>query len=310
MKRSRQHGLSLVELMVAMALGLLIVLAASAMLLYASRSVAAQGQAAAIDDGGRFALELIGRSARQTAFSNFDREDAAELAATAPARIQGADDATLGRAAPAMDALRRGAINGSDVLALRFAGSGPAPDGDGSVLSCAGFAVGAHEDGWSIFHVAAGSTGAAELRCKYRADSGWSAAAVVTGVDTFQVLYGLDTDSPSDGLANRFVSAAAIDALDAAMAPAGETPAEIERERRRRTAWKRVASIKVALLLHGRARSAADRELTEYALFGKQYPDAGADKGTVIREAGLAQDMRYRERRLFSATITLRNPSS
>lgn len=308
MKRARQAGLSLVELLVALVLGLLIVLAASAMLVYASRSFSTLGQGAAIDDAGRFALELVKRSARQTAFVNLDREDALELAADAPARIAGADDATLDRDSAAMAGLRRGAVNGSDVLALRFTGSGGAPDGDGSVLSCAGFPVRAGEDGWSIFHVADSTAGVPELRCKYRADSGWSADAVVAGVDTFQVLYGLDTDTPNDGLANLFITASTLDALDAAMTAQGDTPAELEQDRRRRTAWKRVVSLKVALLLHGRERAAADRELGDYLLFGEAYANAVSGQGALIHEASLDPDKRYRERRLFTTTITLRNP--
>lgn len=307
-KRARQAGLTLAELLVALALGLLIVLAASAMLVYASRSFSTLAQGAAIDDAGRFALELVKRCARQTAFADLDREDALELAADAPARIGGADDATLDRDSAAMAGLRRGAVNGSDVLALRFSGSGDGPDGDGSVLSCAGFPVRAGEDGWSIFYVATSGAGEAELRCKYRADSGWSADAVVAGVDTFQVLYGLDTDTPADGLANLFITASTIAALDAAMTPQGDTPAEQEQDRRRRTAWKRVASIKVALLLHGRERAAADRALSEYFLFGQAYANAVSGQGALVREASLDLDKRYRERRLFTTTITLRNP--
>ena len=48
--------------------------------------------------------------------------------------------------------------------------------------------------GWSIFYVAANGDGEAELRCKYRGASGWGADAIVRGVDSFQVLYGVDTD--------------------------------------------------------------------------------------------------------------------
>ena len=302
------RGMTLVELMVALALGLLIVLAAGTTLVVASSAFAAQAQAAAIDDAGRFALELIGRSARQTAFVDLDRDGAALLAADGPARIAGADAATMVKGSAGMSDLRAGAINGSDVLALRFNGAGAAPDGDGSVLSCAGFSVPADADGWSIFYVAKSSHGVAELRCKYRADTGWSADAVVGGVDAFQVLYGLDTDAPADGVANRFLSASAIEAIDAALTPEGDTPADIAQDRQRRSAWKRIASIKVALLLHGRERSSMDRELGQYALLGEAYARVAAgDAGVTIREADLPPDLRYRERRLFTATILLRN---
>lgn len=312
MKLRHQGGLTVTELMVALALGLLVMLAAGSMLVSANRSFSSQADAAAVDDAGRFALELIGRAARQTAFVNLDRDDAGELAASGPARIGGADARSLARDSAGIDGLKADAANGSDVLALRFAGSGPAPDGDGSVLSCAGFPVHAREDGWAIFYVARSAAGVAELRCKYRGNSSWSADAVVAGVDSFQVLYGLDTDTPPDGLANRFETATAINAMEAALVAAGETDAEREFDRRRRTPWKRIASIKVALLLHGRSRSPGEGKPREFDLFGAAYSAAAgkADKGSAIRESDLDAELSQRERRMFGTTILLRNPSS
>ena len=312
MKPRHQSGLTVTELMVALALGLLVTLAAGSMLVSANRTFTSQADAAAVDDAGRFALELIGRAARQASFVNLDRDDAGELAASTPARIGGADARSLAQDSAGIDALLPDAANGSDVLALRFAGSGAAPDGDGSVLSCAGFPVHAREDGWAVFFVAKSAAGVAELRCKYRGNSGWNADAVVAGVDSFQVLYGLDTDTPPDGLANRFETATAIKAMDAALVLDGDTDAARELDHRRRTPWKRIASIKVALLLHGRARSPGEGKPREFALFGAAYSAAAgnADKGSTIHEAELDAGLRQRERRMFGTAILLRNPSS
>ncbi|MDQ1816441.1 PilW family protein [Massilia sp. CCM 9210] len=304
-RRCHQAGLTLVELLVALLLGLLVSLAAASVLVSAQTGYAAQGELAQVDDAGRFALDAIERAARQGAFVDLDREDAPPSPASAAARIGGLDDQVLG-GGPGIASARPGGVNGSDVLALRFDGVGEGAEGDGSMLSCAGFGVGAGSEGWSIFYVAPAAGGEAELRCKYRGQKNWRSDALVAGVDTFQVLYGLDTDVPADGLPNQYLSAGAVSALDAALALDGASPAEREQDLRRKTHWKRVASIKVALLLHGARRGAADREPQAFDLFGAGYSGA-ADPGTRLDEARMPPALRWRERRSFAATIVLRN---
>jgi type IV pilus assembly protein PilW len=261
-----------------------------------------------VDDGGRYALEVITRALRQAAFVNWEREEAGLDPGTQPARIAGLDAHTLNRAADGIDGASADAVNGSDVLAVRFSGSGAAAGGDGSVASCGGFGVGAHDDGWSIFYVGRNGAGEAELRCKYRGKSGWGADAVIGGVDTFQVLYGLDTDSPPDGVANQYVSAAVLQELDAALVLAGATAAERERERLRRTHWKRITSIQVALVVHGAAPT-RDMEPRVFDLFGRAYSDSfgGADAGVRLAEDRLPDPLRRRERKVFASSVLLRN---
>ena len=298
--------MGLAELLVALVLGLLVTLAAASLLLLAQSGYAAQIELAQTDEAGRFALEAIERAARQSAWVDLDREDAPPSAAAAAARIGGLDNHALSSGGPGIDNVRPGGVNGSDVLVLRFDGTGNAADGDGSVLSCAGFAVGAGNEGWSIFYVAPGAAGDAELRCKYRGQKNWSSDALVRGVDTFQVLYGLDTDDPADGVPNRYLSAAAVNALDAALALDGASPGERARDLRRKTHWKRIASVRVALLLHGAPGGAVEREALAYDLFGPGYSDAD-DPGTRIDEARLPPAQRWRERRTFATTIVMRN---
>ncbi|HZV63827.1 MAG TPA: PilW family protein [Telluria sp.] len=308
----KQHGLTHAELLVAMALGLMVALMAGALLVSANGAYQSQVDAAGVDDGGRYALEIIARAARQTAFVNWDRDEVGVgIDPTAPANIAGLDDHALDKVSDGIDDPLPGAVNGSDVLALRFVGSGPAPDGDGSVISCAGFSVGALEQGWSIFYVARSAAGDAELRCKYRGKTSWGADAIVGGVDSFQVLYGLDTDVPPDGVANQYVSASTLDHLDQSLLLTGADPAARARELRRRTHWKRIASIKVALVLHGAGHAASGREPAVFDLFGPAYGDAfGAiDPGTRLREVQMTDDLRRRERKLFAVTTLLRNPS-
>ncbi len=311
--RHTQGAFTLVELLVSLVLGLLVALAAGSLLVSANVSFAAQSEAAQVDAAGRFALEAIERAARQSAYVDWDRDDAAPgMADGQPARVGGLDARTLGKAGEAMSNPREGAVGASDVLALRFAGAGAGPDGDGSMLSCAGFGVAQQAEGWSIFYVAANADGVAELRCKYRGERNWSADALVAGVDTFQVLYGLDTDEPRDGLANRYVSAALIEALDAAIVPDGDSEAARDYDMRRKSHWKRVASLKIALLLHGEKRSRVASLPVLFDLFGPGYSAASGsvDAGTRVDEAQLPPQVRARERRMFTATILLRNAST
>ena len=311
MTLSRQRGLTMAELMVAVTIGLLVLLAAGVLLISSNRGHAAQEEAARLDDSGRFALETIARAVRQTAYVNWARADGGIAdESTSPAPIAGMDNRSLVKAADFISDPRPDVANGSDVLALRFAGAGGGPDGDGSMTSCAGFGVSEQEEGWSIFYVGRSASGDAELRCKYRGSTSWGADAIVSGVDSFQVLYGLDTDVPEDGIANLFVNASVVAALDEGLTLQGTDEAERELDLRRKTHWKRVASIKVGLILHGEKRVRLNAQPATFDVFGPAYTDAlgAADPGTRISESDMPGSLRERERRLFSSTIMLRNP--
>jgi type IV pilus assembly protein PilW len=299
--RFSQAGLTLVELMIALTIGALVSLGAASLLGIANASYAAQLDAAAVDDGGRYALDLVARAVRQAGLRDWEAivPGAAPDPLQAP-RIIGIDAHSLAKTASGIDNPLPDVANGSDVLALRYHGAGPAPDGDGSAVNCAGFPVHASEDGWSIFYVAKNTQGDAELRCKYRGTSAWAADAIVAGVDTFQVLYAVDTDTPADGVANLYLNADAINARDAAFVP-GPDLAE-------HTHWKRVLAVRVALVLHGARPGYLVREAQTYDVFGAAYSAAsgGADTGTRLAESGMDAGVRLRERRQFAGTVRLR----
>jgi len=297
----RERGLTLVEMLVALTVGLAVVLGAGRLLGLASEAYAAQMEAAAIDDGGRYALDLIGRAVRQAAWVD-PAQEGVDLAVL-PARLAGLDARSLAKTTPGIDAPLPDAANGSDVLALRFPGAGPVPDGDGSMLSCAGFAHAEGEEGWSIFYVARNADGEAELRCKYRGTSSWGADALVAGVDGFQVLYGVDTDNPRDFVANRYLNAAAIADLDAALGLGADLQAL-----NRQTWWKRVVSVRIGLLLHGARPTRREGGALAYDLLGPAYAAAGGadiDTGSSLHESSMPAALRMRERRLFTATVAL-----
>lgn len=300
------RGMSLVELLVALAASLGVLLAAAQLLAGASRAQAAHADAVELDDSGRYALALVGRALRQGSPVAWARPGPALPDPAAPAPIAGLDARTLGKSSAGIAAALPEAIHGSDVLAVRYPGAGRAPDGDGSVLDCAGFARHEAEEGWSIFYVARNADGEAELRCKYRGAGNWNADAIVKGVDGFQVLYGIDTDTPRDGIPNRYLNASAVAALDADLGVAGAA----EAERNKKTWWKRVASVRVALLLHGERPSPAAVQPGAYFLFGPAYADAqgAADRGTRLSSSELDGARRAPARRLVEAVFALGAP--
>jgi type IV pilus assembly protein PilW len=307
-----QAGLTLVELMVSITLGFFVVLAGATLLLSTKAGYVTQDEGARIQDTGRYAIETITRAVRQAAFENWDSVQAPVVAtADMSASIAGFDARRVNSGNDIASPATGGVINGSDVLAVRFFGAGPAPKGDGTIVNCAGFAFPAATSpataekarGWSIFYVSRATTGETDLYCKYLGQEkpdgsrDWAATAIASGVDSFQVLYGVDTDN--DGLANRFLNATAIDKLDKDSGTGSNSL----------TNWKKVVVIKLALLLRGSQNARADAPTDTYDLFGKDYADkyAATDTGTRIKEAGLPSADRNRVRKLFTATIQLRN---
>lgn len=284
-----QTGLGLAELLVAMALGLGILLGASSFLVASVRSHAALRETLAMDENAHFALSLLARSVQQAALV-----DGAALVAPTP-RLQGLDASTLARTDPALAPGGAPAINGSDVLAVRFPGTGPGPDGDGATRDCAGLSIGQQREGWSIFHVARDAQGVAELRCKYQGQGGWSSEAIISGIDGFQVLYGVDTDG--DGAPNGYLNASTLTQLDGA-APAGQA-----------SHWHQVVSVRVALLLPGPRMAFGLDGPGQYQLFGPGYGDRAGDVGTTLLAVDLVESNgQARLRRIYTRTIAIGGP--
>lgn len=314
----RQAGLTLVELMISMALGLLVILVTTTLLVSTKSTYVAQDDKADIQGTGRYALEIIARAVRQAGYEHWDSlQPPILVTAGVSANVAGLDAASLKATSRGIDAPLTATVNGSDVLALRFFGAGNGESGDGTMLNCGGFSVGGvasaddaeDERGWSIFYVAKGSTGEPELYCKYPGKTSWTAQAIARGIDSFQVLYGIDTDE--DGMPNRMMNAARIDALDDEIALEGENAEEKAVDRNRKTHWKKVVAVQVALLVRGASSVGVESVPAEYDLFGKDYGDAyGAiDRGVRIRASALPAGEQGRLRSVFSTSIQLRNRS-
>ncbi len=291
--RRHQQGLTLIELMIAMALGMGVVLAAVALMQAARSTYLSVADSAQVQENGRYALDLIARTVRQANYVPQDnpaflRND---LSGLEPG-VFGIDNARVSEHSTGLSSpsANRDA-HGSDLLAIRFFGSGPRNQPDNDMLNCAGFAVPGPNGatslsdleevrGQSIFYVAPDSTGEPELRCKYfTRDGGWSAAAIVRGVESFQVLYGVR----SAGSELDYVNATRIG-----------------------TRWRDVAAVRIALLARGERNSRDGGAAVVHRLFGAGYQDGG-DAGAMIDETRLAPAVRQRIRKVFQTTIWLRN---
>lgn len=283
MRRRAAAGLALPELMVALVIGLALILAATALLMLTRSTYLLTDERARIEESGRFAVGIISQAVRQAGYRDWSAAGAGDADWLA---VTGLDARSLKDAPDGLDGPYGTTVNGSDVLALRFDGNS---SGSGSaelvMKNCAGASVPADGPGagWSIFYVANDSLGEPELRCKYRTASGWNSDALVRGVDGFQVLYGLDGDE--SGIApRRYLRAGAV-----ATEPGG---------------WQRVAALKLALLVRGSQPGLARSR--RYDLFGPDYVDT-ADSGAQLDEAQLPVASRGLLRRIYTATVYLRN---
>lgn len=288
----RQAGGSLVELMVGLSLSLVVMLGLLTVVSQAAMAYQRTDQEAWLQDQGVYALEVLRVALQQVGHVDASRPTAAILSRPAQGAVFGLDDVTLSATAAKLDGAKPGGIGGSDAVAIHFSG-----EPQGLLRNCAGMPVPdatseANDHGWSILHVATDGRGEPELRCKYHGDTGWVSQALVAGVASFQLLYGLDHDS--DGLPDDFINASRVTALDTLGGAASSA-----------SAWTRVVAVHVAVLLRTPQTVGEVRAPADLRLFGKAYAaHAGDDPGTLQIAAQLRADRLYRQ---FDALIFLHN---
>lgn len=327
---SRQAGLTLVELLVAVTLGLLVTLAAVAALLIGRQGFTSVDQSSQLRENARFAASLIQRIVIQAGYESHrdgtvtsawryfcsgSGQPCGDINGDTNPGIVGFDNALVGsltlptglvsgnRTSGCGTVTDTSCLNGDDILAVRYWGDSRAGAavGDGSMINCSG----ANEmDGtvpaYSIFHVARSASGEPTLACTYRDSTGaWQTVPLMQGVEGFQVLYGVDNVTPS------------------AAPPSGETGLDGVPDRYLRASqltvsgntnatmdnWRRVRSVRVGLLLRGEPGSAVDR-----AASGRGYDVLGsgfAVSGDVGSNLTVPADGRLRQSMVF--TVHLRN---
>jgi len=309
----RQGGLTLVELMVALVIGLVVAAAAVAALLVARNGFTTVDATAQLRENARFAADLIQRMAVQAGFEDVAQRGFSVVPpADKPPAIQGYDNSILNAANP--DASTNGSrssgcggfsdtscVNGSDVLMIRFWGTSPGADvtvADGSMINCAGVGEPEGTDrATSIFHVVRSASGEPTLACTYRDAGVWTTMPLVPGVESFQVLYGVDNVVPgvapsgtTDSVPDRYLRASQL-------VVAGDAAATLAN-------WRRVRSLRIGLLFREPTGTAQDRAATAvtYNVLG----DGFSVSGDTLSQLAVPADGRLRQAMVFN--IHLRNP--
>ena len=326
-----QRGMTLVELMVAMALGLLIALAAAGALLVSRQGFTAVDASSQLRDNGRFLQSIIQRLGVQAGYRDIrfvtdtvqKTNQAYGGSSSALPNIFGLNNASRTNTTTWDEGAARtsGQVGyGSDILILRYQTSSATADAttsDKTMIDCAGVAsdsipAAADDKLLSILHVGVGDDGEPALVCS-RSDTGaapYDVQPLVSGVENFQVLYGVDGLAPgnttvpipantADSIPERYLRA---DQLTVA----GNEAATYAN-------WQRVRSIRIGVVLRGAPGSAADRSSqTFYPLgistgsasgtAGSGFSDSTNDPGTTYTPT---PDGRLRQAMTF--TVHLRN---
>ena len=286
----------MIGLMIAMTISCGVLLASVSLLQIARENFQYHHQATLLEDSAAFALEIIARTVQQAAQndvlalpesisenSHFNLSDGS---------VQGLDNARMSSDAANIGTPGGMAVNGNDVLAVNLRSV------DGDAINCAGFVIPggssqSPESGWVFFHIVLGAGGEPDLHCRYHGQQKWDSQVILSGVEYFQLLYGLDTDG--DNLPNQYLSASAIAEKNKANS-ANET-----------SLWRSVVAVHVALILRSAAGDYQSSAFKRTTLFGDDYVAAneGADPGTRVDPDDLAASVRTRARRHVEAVIFL-----
>lgn len=300
----------MIELLVALVLGLLIAAASVAALIVARQGFKSVDATAQLRENARFAASLIQRVAVQAGFENAAY---GQITVGKEPGLEGFDNAVVGavsgwstapaglahgsRTSAACGATDTSCMNGSDILIVRYWGVSRGGVADRTMINCSGMSEpeGA-ERAYSIFHVARSAAGEPTLACTYRnpTSGAWATVPLVTGVEGFQVLYGVDTRDDTGATGTDSVADEYLRASQLATAP---TASPIEN-------WRRVRTLRIGLVVRGATPDAVDRAATAAAsmpVLGAGFSNP-ADVGSALT---IAADGRLRQNLVF--TVHLRN---
>lgn len=199
---NRQAGISLIELLVALVLGLVLLLGISQVFLSSRQTFATNEAMSKLQENGRFALEFIARSARQAGYLS--------------------PGSTLDMPYPAEPVACGLGTTSSNPCAVNGTGSGSSSDRvsftsepiltDGALRDCAGTTVTTNKVIINSYFIIAADANNPQpaLACSSynRTDSAWITQnqRLIDGIESLQILYGINTTGNSKSV-NQFVSA-------------------------------------------------------------------------------------------------------
>lgn len=279
-----QQGLSLIELMIALGLGLFII-AGIFQVTFGSRQAFEVIQAQSMmQESGRFATHFIADTARNAGYRNLGVINAADGNSFAQALIDSVDfESNIAAAWPQESFFEEGAIaagadnarsigfndakNQSDVLSLRMQGDASDDATNFSMSDCQGSMISSAESDRTIVHYYINDNDMLVCRAD-QSNSGalttGSVVELVSGVEDMEVVYGVDTFG-----ATSFQNASAMNASD----------------------WASVRSVRVALL----------------AASNNTPLNKGIDRRFDLLDRSTRIDGDGKARQVFYQTIALRN---
>lgn len=330
--RQQQSGLTLIELLIALGLGLVVTVVAATALLLGQQGYNAVDATTQLRDRERLAIDLLTRVVVQAGYQDLA---ASNLVLRSTSGISPGNDpepdiygwnnalyATpngllLSETTKISSSNRPSGCptttditscnNGSDILVVRYQGISTSPGSvaaDNSMINCAGqgetgLVTGdLNERAVSMFHVTTGATGEPSLSCSYysHAKGEWVNTPIMEGVESFQVLYGTDgvtpNVAPSPTAPQNTVSERWLRADQ--LSVAGSSVATREN-------WRRVRAVRLGLVFRAAAGSAAKSETTTVQPLGSLYVST-QDIGSNL---AVAADGRLRTQ--AAITVQLRN---
>lgn len=262
-----QRGLTLVELMIAMVVGLLLLSGVIQIFLSSKQSYRLQEGFSRLQENGRFAMDVLTLNLRHAGFKmNALADDRLEFPVDATVYAPtSVSFATAGQIVAGTDNVPAGnpsILNGTDTFSFRFQGTEDIPAGT-AIRDCLNARPDPEELTINTLYVDAQN----ELQCRSE-DGAGDDQPLLDGVESMQILYGVDTDG--DSIANRYGTAASMSTSDE---------------------WTQIVSVRIALLLSTVESVTNDLDTSTYNLLNTT--------------AGPFND-RLR-RHVFTTTIALRN---
>ena len=200
--RSHLHarGFTLVELMIAIAIGLFLTVAIANLFVNSRRAYNTTDEVSRMQENMRFAYQLLTRTVHLAGYrSSPNAHSVGEfgLFTGGAIAIDGTNDD----------------VNGSDTFTVRYQGSGLP---DGTIVDCTGAEIRADQIVTNVFSIRPGESGRLALFCDRSVvgAGGVTRMEVVPDVQAMHVLYGEDTTSPTDAAADRFVPRAGVGNMD------------------------------------------------------------------------------------------------
>ena len=328
MERKGERGLTLVELLVALALSTVIAIAAVSALNVSRQGLTTVDGASQLRDNARFATDLIQRLGVQTGFDDITYA-ASSRSTSDPANpdpnVFGFNNATVSATDPTHAATARTVVSsagyGSDVLVMRYQVASAFPGAtvsDNSMIDCSGnastFPPSSRDDQmWSVLSVAPSSVdGELSLMCT-SSNPGTgviSVQPIIRGVENFQVLYGAvgvvagtaPAGLPTTSVADRYLRA---DQMTVAADPVGTN-----------ANWRRVRSLRIGMILRGPVGSSPESTdpLIKLYPLGVAKDSSGGTPGSALSAAATVDPatiytppLDRRLRQVVTFTVHLRN---